>query len=92
MLGAGSFPDLLTRYRYLRLIASYDRTLLRRVGELQVDLEEQNDDLQTSIVSLGRLRQSRLSEVATLGIRVATAETTKEDCSSPALRSAWRRS
>ena len=46
MLGAGSFSDLLTRYRYLRLIASYDRTLVRRVGELETDLEQQNDDLQ----------------------------------------------
>ncbi len=66
MLGAGSFPDLMTRYRYLRLIATYDRTLVRRVGELETDLEQQNDDLQISMVSLGRLRQSRLSEVAAL--------------------------
>ncbi len=66
MLGAGSFSDLLTRYRYLRLIASYDRTLVRRVGELETDLEQQNDDLQFSMVSLGRMRQSRLSEVAAL--------------------------
>ena len=66
MLGAGSFSDLLTRYRYLRLIASYDRTLVRRVGELETDLEQQNDELQISMVSLGRLRQSRLSEVAAL--------------------------
>ena len=66
MLGAGSFPDLLTRYRYLRLIASYDRALVRTVGELETDLVQQNDDLQVSMVSLGRLRQSRLSEVAAL--------------------------
>ena len=66
MLGAGSFSDLLTRYRYLRLIASYDRTLVRRVGELETDLEQENDDLQISMASLGRLRQSRLSEVAAL--------------------------
>ena len=66
MLGAGSFPDLLTRYRYLRLIASYDRTLVLRVGELETDLEQENDDLQISMASLGRLRQSRLSEVAAL--------------------------
>ena len=66
MLGAGSFPDLLTRYRYLRLIATYDRTLVRTVGELETDLVQQNDDLQVSMVSLGRLRQSRLSEVAAL--------------------------
>ena len=66
MLGAGSFSGLLTRYRYLRLIASYDRTLVRRVKELETDLVRENDALQASMVSLGRLRQSRLSEVAAL--------------------------
>ena len=66
MLGAGSFSGLLTRYRYLRLIASYDRTLVRRVKELETDLVQENDALQASMVSLGRLRQSRLSEVAAL--------------------------
>ena len=66
MLGAGSFSGLLTRYRYLRLIASYDRTLVRRVKELETDLVRENEALQTSMVSLGRLRQSRLSEVAAL--------------------------
>jgi septal ring factor EnvC (AmiA/AmiB activator) len=66
MLGAGSFSGLLTRYRYLRLIASYDRTLVRRVKELATDLVRENEALQTSMVSLGRLRQSRLGEVAAL--------------------------
>ena len=66
MLGAGSFSGLLTRYRYLRLIASYDRTLVRRVKELETDLVRENEALETSMVSLGRLRQSRLSEVAAL--------------------------
>jgi septal ring factor EnvC (AmiA/AmiB activator) len=66
MLGAGSFSGLLTRYRYLRLIASYDRTLVRRVKELETNLVQENASLQNSMVSLDRLRQSRLSEVATL--------------------------
>ena len=66
MLGAGSFSGLLTRYRYLRLIASYDRTLVRRVRELETDLVRENDALQASMVSLDRLLQSRLSEVAAL--------------------------
>jgi septal ring factor EnvC (AmiA/AmiB activator) len=66
MLGAGSFSDLLTRYRYLRLIASYDRTLVRSRGELETDLIQQNNNLQASMASLGRLRQSRLGDVASL--------------------------
>ena len=66
MLGAGSFSGLLTRYRYLRLIASYDRTLVRRVRELEGDLVQENEALRRSMVSLDRLRQSRLTEVAAL--------------------------
>ena len=66
MLGAGSFPELLTRYRYLRLIATYDRTLVRSVEELEIDLGEQHETLQASMATLGRLRQSRLSEMAAL--------------------------
>ena len=66
MLGAGSFSGLLTRYRYLHLIASYDRTLVRRVRELETDLVRENDNLQATMVNLGQLRQSRLTEVATL--------------------------
>ena len=60
MLGAGTFSGLLTRYRYLRLIASYDRTLVRRVRDLETDLVQENQVLQSSMVSLGRLRQSRV--------------------------------
>ena len=66
MLGAASFSDLLTRYRYLRLIASYDRTLLERVRELEEELVVQNDDLQDHMSDLGRLRQAKLGEVASL--------------------------
>jgi septal ring factor EnvC (AmiA/AmiB activator) len=66
MLGAGSFSEMLTRYRYLHLIATYDRTLVRSVGELEADLGQQHEDLQASMVNLGRLRQSRLSEIAAL--------------------------
>ncbi len=66
MLGAGTFSGLLTRYRYLRLIASYDRTLVRRVKDLETDLVQENEVLQSSMVSLDRLRQSRVSEVVAL--------------------------
>ena len=66
MLGSASFSELLTRYRYLRLIASYDRTLLERVGELEADLVIQNDDLENHMSDLGRLRQAKQGEVASL--------------------------
>lgn len=66
MLGAESFADLLTRYRYLRLIASYDRALVERIRELEGNLVVQDADLQRHMADLGRLRQSKLGEVAAL--------------------------
>ena len=66
LLGAESFPDLLNRYRYLRLVANYDRALVDRVEALEADLVTQDRDLQESMAALGALRQSRLSEVTEL--------------------------
>lgn len=66
LLGADSFSDLLTRYRYLRMIASYDRSLVRRVEELEGELVEQTDALQRDMAALATLRHAKLEEVAEL--------------------------
>jgi murein hydrolase activator len=66
LLGAESFGDLLTRYRYLRMVAAYDRGLVDRVAELESALTAQDDELRTSLQELGRLRQAQLGEVAEL--------------------------
>ena len=66
LLGAESFTDLLNRYRYLRLIATYDRSLVDRVSELESTLVVHDQQLQADFAELGRLRQSRLGEVAEL--------------------------
>jgi septal ring factor EnvC (AmiA/AmiB activator) len=66
MLGARSFADLLTRYRYLQQIASTDRQLVERVRALQGQLADQNEDLRERMAQLGSLRQDRVSEVAQL--------------------------
>jgi septal ring factor EnvC (AmiA/AmiB activator) len=66
LLGADSFADLLTRYRYLRMIASYDRQLVSRVRDLESELVEKDRDLQGAMSTLGRLRQTRQVEVAQL--------------------------
>ncbi len=66
LLGADSFADLLNRYRYLELIAAYDRSLLNRVSDLEAALVEQNRELQESMAELGRLRQTKLGEMAEL--------------------------
>lgn len=66
LLGAESFGDLLTRYRYLRMVAAYDRGLVDRVAELESALTAQDDELRESLAELGRLRQAQLGEVAEL--------------------------
>jgi len=66
LLGADSFADLLTRYRYLQLIASYDKGLVDRVGSLEAALGAHGQQLEESLAELGRLRQTKLGEVAEL--------------------------
>lgn len=66
LLGARSFTDLLNRYRYLQRIASFDRTLVERVTELESELEAQTEELQDRMGLLGSLRQDRLTEVVQL--------------------------
>ncbi|HSR40665.1 MAG TPA: hypothetical protein VLL48_00800, partial [Longimicrobiales bacterium] len=66
LLGADSFTDLLNRYRYLRLIASYDRGLVDRVATLEQSLAAQNEELRESLSELGRLREAKVGEVAQL--------------------------
>ena len=66
LLGADSFADLLTRYRYLELIANYDRALVDRVSQLERALEEHSRQQEESLAELGRLRQTKLGELAEL--------------------------
>ena len=66
LLGADSFADLLTRYRYLRMIASYDRSLVARVTELETGLVGQTAALQRDMADLAVFRNAKLGEVAEL--------------------------
>ncbi len=66
LLGAESFPDLLNRYRYLRLVASYDRSLVDHVTSLESGLVEQDTKLHEAMADLGRLHQARVEEMAQL--------------------------
>ncbi len=66
ILGADSFADLLNRYHYLRLIASYDQALLNAVRGLETELVAQNRELEESLQELGRFRDSKLGEVSEL--------------------------
>jgi septal ring factor EnvC (AmiA/AmiB activator) len=66
LIGADSFTDLLNRYRYLQQIAAYDRALVDGVTELEEALDLHDQQLQASLAELGRLRQTKLGEVAEL--------------------------
>lgn len=66
LLGADSFVDLLNRYRYLQMMAGYDRSLLTHVKRLEDELMYQSEDLQESLAEMGRLRQQQLEELAEL--------------------------
>lgn len=78
-LGAESFTDLLNRYRYLRMIAAYDRGLVERVAMLEQALAAQNQELRESLAELGRLRQAKLGEMAELRSVEAQREQTLEE-------------
>jgi septal ring factor EnvC (AmiA/AmiB activator) len=79
LLGASSFTDLLNRYRYLQRVASFDRTLVDRVGVLEEELLRQQVDLQDRMAELGSLRQTRLGEVAELRALEVERQATLED-------------
>ena len=66
LLGADSFTDLLNRYRYLSMIATHDRSLVDRVAQLEDELLMHDMRLRQDFTELGRLRQSRVGEVAEL--------------------------
>lgn len=79
LIGADSFADILTRYRYLQQIAAYDRALVEQISELEAALSQHNQQLQASLADLGRLRQAKLGEVAELRSVERERQSTLED-------------
>jgi septal ring factor EnvC (AmiA/AmiB activator) len=66
LLGADSFTELITRVRYLQIVADHDRRLVATIGELEASLETKSAELQSGLAELGRLRELQLAEVAEL--------------------------
>jgi len=66
LLGAGSFTDLLNRYRYLQVVGRHDRALVEEIRVLEVALVGQSEELQANMSELGRLREAKLGELAEL--------------------------
>ncbi len=63
---ARSFGELLSRYKYLHLVARYDRLLVGQVRELEEKLSEQRDQLASEFARLSALRMEKEREVGDL--------------------------
>ncbi|MFO7587743.1 MAG: peptidoglycan DD-metalloendopeptidase family protein [Gemmatimonadota bacterium] len=66
LLEARSFSDLLSRYKYLHLVARYDRMLVEQVRRLEERLSEQRDQLASEYARLSALRMEKEREVGDL--------------------------
>jgi septal ring factor EnvC (AmiA/AmiB activator) len=66
LVEARSFGDLLSRYKYLHLVARYDRTLVGQVGRLEERLEDQRKQLAFEFARLRSLRGEKQREISDL--------------------------
>ena len=66
LMAARSFADLINRYKYLHLIALYDRTLVSQVSELAAKLTDQRMQLAADLTHLNRLRDEKVLEMGRL--------------------------
>jgi septal ring factor EnvC (AmiA/AmiB activator) len=66
LLEARSFGELLSRYKYLHLVARYDRMLVGQVRELEGKLSEQREQLASEYARLSALRMEKAREVGDL--------------------------
>ncbi|MGD8496431.1 MAG: peptidoglycan DD-metalloendopeptidase family protein [Gemmatimonadales bacterium] len=66
LLEARSFGDLVSRYKYLHLVALYDRMLVDEVETLEERLSEQRTRLADEYTRLAALRSEKQTQVADL--------------------------
>ncbi|HSK20071.1 MAG TPA: peptidoglycan DD-metalloendopeptidase family protein [Longimicrobiales bacterium] len=66
ILAAQSFSDLLNRYKYLNLMAIYDRMVVQEFTRLEQQLASQELEMRESLQRLEALRQEKSAEVAQL--------------------------
>lgn len=66
LLSADSFSDLIHRYKYLHQVALFDRLLVREVGRLERELEEQRERLAQELEQLSGVRSEKARELADL--------------------------
>lgn len=63
LLSAESFAEVLNRYKYLHLINSYDRKLVREIQHLEAELVHQERELRSDLIQLEALRTARVDEL-----------------------------
>lgn len=63
---ASTFGELLNRYKYLHLVALYDRLLVQEITRLEHDLAARDDEMRRNLGMLQRLRDEKLEEFAQL--------------------------
>jgi len=66
LLGADDFADLLNRYKYLQLLASYDQKVIEEVGQLERLLGRQEVQLQQTLGQFESLRAEKAAELSEL--------------------------
>lgn len=63
ILAARSFSDLLNRYKYLNLMAIYDRMVVEEFTRLERQLARQEEEMRESLGRLELLREEKAAEV-----------------------------
>ncbi|MDX1624319.1 MAG: peptidoglycan DD-metalloendopeptidase family protein [Gemmatimonadota bacterium] len=66
LLKAASFPEVLSRYKYLRLIASQDRRLVERIARLEARIRHDRASLESARETLAEAREERIVQRETL--------------------------
>jgi murein hydrolase activator len=66
LLSSQTFADLLNRYKYLHLLAMYDRMVVEDVARLEREMARQERELRDSLRRLELLREEKSGEVAQL--------------------------
>ncbi|HUP19754.1 MAG TPA: peptidoglycan DD-metalloendopeptidase family protein [Gemmatimonadota bacterium] len=66
LLRAGSFPEILSRYKYLRLVAEQDRRLVERIAGLEAGVRRDRARLERARSSLSEAREAHVEQAGTL--------------------------
>jgi murein hydrolase activator len=66
LLTSRSFADLMNRYKYLHLMAMYDRMVLEDFARLERDMATQERELRETLQRLDLLREEKAGELAQL--------------------------